>query len=169
MSAQGLALPWDSVAPVNQQPRRRSLVSRRVAGALVVVALGGCGGSDDAAPTAATHKAGAEEAGAEEAELIDPAQGEALVADGAMLIDVRTPAEYEAGHIEGAVLSSLESGDFEARLADLDPSSSYVLYCRTGNRSAAAAALMVEHDFERVYDMGGIVEWEDSGRPVVAG
>ncbi len=131
---------------------------------LLTVVATGCGGSEDAA-TGTT----AQDEGSQTVELVDPARGESLVADGAMLIDVRTPAEYEEGHIEGAVLASLESGEFEARLEDLDVGMSYVLYCRTGNRSATAASLMAERDFERVYDMGGIVEWENSGRPVVAG
>jgi len=149
---------------VHERPRQHFLARASAAVALLVVAFAGCGGSDDAAPDDTTQ-----DEGSTTAELIDPARGEALVAEGAVLIDVRTPAEFEEGHIEGAMLASLESGDFEAQLEDLDPSSSYVLYCRTGNRSARAAALMVERDFEQVYDMGGIIEWEASGRPVVVG
>ncbi|MDQ3737868.1 MAG: rhodanese-like domain-containing protein [Actinomycetota bacterium] len=149
---------------MQNRSRRVSLARRCAAALLLTVVATGCGGSEDAA-TGTT----AQDEGSQTVELVDPARGESLVADGAMLIDVRTPAEYEEGHIEGAVLASLESGEFEARLEDLDVGMSYVLYCRTGNRSATAASLMAERDFERVYDMGGIVEWENSGRPVVAG
>jgi phage shock protein E len=45
----------------------------------------------------------------------------------------------------------------------------YVVYCRSGNRSAAAAATMAEMGFVEVYDLGGIIDWHAGGLPVVSG
>ena len=55
-----------------------------------------------------------------------------------VVIDVRTPAEFAAGHLEGAVNIDVQSADFDARISELDPAGTYFVYCRSGNRSAQA-------------------------------
>ncbi|GAA1059322.1 rhodanese-like domain-containing protein [Agromyces bracchium] len=60
----------------------------------------------------------------------------------AVVVDVRTPAEYAAGHLEGAVNVDLTSGELAAEIPALDAEGDYVVYCKSGNRSAQATALM---------------------------
>jgi phage shock protein E len=80
------------------------------------------------------------------------------IADGAMLIDVRMPEEFAAGHLDGAVNIPLEDGSLEAALGSLSGSDRYVVYCRTGRRSEIAARLMADAGFEQVTDLGGFEE-----------
>lgn len=60
----------------------------------------------------------------------------------AVILDVRTPEEYAAGHLEGAVLLDFNGGQFAAGFPNLDPDAEYVVYCRSGNRAGQAVALM---------------------------
>lgn len=75
-----------------------------------------------------------------------------------VVIDVRTPAEYAEGHLEGAVLLDLTGGDFEAALPGLDPDVEYLLYCRSGNRAGQAKALMADAGFSDVSNLGSLAE-----------
>ena len=86
--------------------------------------------------------------------------------DDVVVIDVRTPEEYEAGHVEGAVLLDLSGGVFEERIGDYDRDTTYVLYCRTGNRSAQAAAIMGELGFTDVRDAGAYEDLAAAGAAV---
>lgn len=83
-----------------------------------------------------------------------------LVKDGALLVDVRTPDEYSAGHIEGAV--NIPVGAVEARLNEFgDKQGSIVLYCRSGARSAKAKALLESKGFTRVVNLGAMSSWPE--------
>ncbi len=87
-----------------------------------------------------------------------------------VLLDIRTPAEVEAGHISGAVNLDFYDPAFRDDLAALDRDKVYLIYCRTGNRSGQAYSIMKELGFERVYDMGGgITQWIAAGYPVCIG
>ncbi|MEY3657073.1 MAG: hypothetical protein RL114_1431 [Actinomycetota bacterium] len=70
------------------------------------------------------------------------------------LIDVRTASEFAEGHVQGARNLDIQNGDFEAALADLDKEASYNVYCRSGNRSAVAVAMMRNAGFTNVVDLG---------------
>ena len=70
------------------------------------------------------------------------------------VIDVRTAIEFAEGHVQGARNLDIQNGDFEAALADLDKSLSYSVYCRSGNRSAAAVEIMRNAGFTNVVDLG---------------
>lgn len=72
------------------------------------------------------------------------------------VVDVRTPAEYAAGHLDGAVNLDVSAAGFETELEALDPTADYVIYCRSGNRSSRAVALMEQAGFTSVRDAGGI-------------
>jgi phage shock protein E len=85
------------------------------------------------------------------------------------VIDVRTPAEYAAGHVEGSENIDVSSATFEQQLDGLDKDEEYVLYCQSGNRSATAADKMADLGFTNVLDAGGIVSLEAAGAPVVQG
>ncbi len=87
-----------------------------------------------------------------------------------VVLDVRTPEEYAAGHLAGAVNIDLESADFSERIDELDPKSSYDVYCRSDNRSGVAVEEMVDDGFVDVVHLdGGIVDWESVGGDIVVG
>lgn len=86
------------------------------------------------------------------------------------VIDVRTPEEFGLGHLDGAVNISLTSGVFETEIASLDPAGKYIVYCRSGNRSAQAAKIMKDAGFANLTDAGSVEEAADyTGLPVVVG
>lgn len=74
----------------------------------------------------------------------------------AVVIDVRTPGEYAAGHLEGAVNIDVQAVDFDSQISSLPKSGDYVVYCHSGNRSAPAAARMGELGYANVTDAGGM-------------
>lgn len=78
------------------------------------------------------------------------------VASDTIVLDVRTPGEYAGGHLEGAELLDLNSGEFAAALPSLDPEAEYVVYCRSGNRSGHAVAMMEQAGFANVTDLGAV-------------
>lgn len=80
------------------------------------------------------------------------------VGDSTVIIDVRTPDEFGSGHLEGAENVDLQSGDFEAEISEYALDGEYIVYCRSGNRSAQAAAVMDSLGFEDVTDAGGVNE-----------
>jgi rhodanese-related sulfurtransferase len=79
-----------------------------------------------------------------------------------VVIDVRTPMEYADGHVEGSLNLDVESGTFESSLESLDKELTYLVYCRSGRRSAIAANLMRERGFE-VFDAGSLQNMTDLG------
>lgn len=91
----------------------------------------------------------------------------AMEVPGTVVLDVRTPAEFATGHIEGAVNIDVRGSGFEAALGELDPQVPYAVYCRSGNRSATALAVMEHLGFTAAYHLdGGIGAWTRSGRPL---
>lgn len=85
--------------------------------------------------------------------------------DEVVVIDVRTPEEYAAGHLTGAHLLDLSGGVFADTIGSYDREGTYVLYCRTGSRSAEAASMMEELGFTDVRDAGGYDELAATGVP----
>lgn len=82
-----------------------------------------------------------------------------------LLLDVRTEAEYADAHIDGSLNIALQS--LNGRLNEIPMDQPVVIYCRSGNRSAQAAQLLREAGYTEVYDMGGIIGWQQAGLPVV--
>lgn len=80
------------------------------------------------------------------------------VSDSAIVIDVRTPEEYAEGHLEGARLLDLTSGEFAAALPELSPDAEYLVYCRSGNRSGKAVAMMKDAGFADATNLGSVDE-----------
>ncbi len=95
-------------------------------------------------------------------EAMDPA-------DYAMVIDVRTPEEWNQGHLEGAVRIGIADADFMDQLAALDKSEDYYIYCRSGNRAGQAIDIMRDMGFTGELVNGGAVANASSqlGLPVV--
>lgn len=84
-----------------------------------------------------------------------------------VVVDVRTPAEYAAGHLDGAVNLDLTSGQLVAEIPSLDDDAEYVVYCKSGNRSAQATALMDDAGLD-VTDAGSMQQAADAtGLPIV--
>ena len=95
-------------------------------------------------------------------------QAEKQLADGVQLLDVRTPEEWNEGHLEKAKRVTLSKEGFvEKAKAELDPKKPVLIYCKSGGRSARAAKQLREAGFT-VYDLdGGITAWQKAGKPVV--
>jgi len=95
---------------------------------------------------------------------------DAVVIAESMIIDVRTPEEYVAGHLDGATLIDIKDASFDAKIAELDPNASYIIYCRSGNRSAQAVERMKEAGFTNLTDLGSLENAsEETGIAIVAG
>jgi phage shock protein E len=79
-----------------------------------------------------------------------------LVRNGALLLDVRTPAEFASGHVDGA--TNIAVDELPRRIAELGNARTIVIYCRSGARSARAAQLLRAHGHE-AHDIGGMGNW----------
>lgn len=85
-----------------------------------------------------------------------------------VILDVRTPEEFQSGHIKGAINIDFYAPDFAQKLDKLDKGKVYVVYCRSGHRSAQAVSLMKQQGFQTVYEIeGGIRAWQAGGFPLV--
>ena len=84
-----------------------------------------------------------------------------------VIVDVRTPEEFAEGHIDGAVNLDVQARDFEKKLRVLDRKKSYLVYCRTGNRSRKATVAMEALGFRSIFHMNeGIVRWKQQSLPL---
>lgn len=83
-------------------------------------------------------------------------EARAWAAAGALVLDVRTPAEFGEGHIEGA--RNIPVHELGARIGELQRGRDVVVYCRSGGRSAAATAILRKASF-RVLDLGPMHAW----------
>jgi len=117
--------------------RRATFIAAAAAAALLV---GGCGSATDVPSPAASS------------------------AVHAAIIDVRTPAEFAAGHVVGAQNIDVQSAGFGQAIAALPKAGHYLVYCRSGNRSAQAATTMRNAGLT-VTDGGGLADMEKLGHP----
>jgi len=85
-----------------------------------------------------------------------PAAEPITVGADTIVIDVRTPAEYSEGHLDGAVNIDVQDANFGTILSQLPTDGEYVVYCRSGNRSAQAVEMMKASGFTNVTDAGGV-------------
>jgi rhodanese-related sulfurtransferase len=91
---------------------------------------------------------------------------QAAQSPGSIIIDVRTPEEFNSGHLQGALNIPVESPDFANQVSALDPTATYAIYCRSGRRSAVATAEMGSMGFLHLYDLeGGFADLEAAGMP----
>ena len=82
--------------------------------------------------------------------------------EGYSFIDVRTPEEIAEGKVEGALEFDVKSDSWQEGISALDKSQPYIVYCRSGVRSALACQMMHDLGFEKIIDMeGGYNAWED--------
>lgn len=81
-----------------------------------------------------------------------------------IILDVRTPQEFNEGHIANALMIDFNSESFKEEINKLDKDKTYLVYCRTGNRSRGAVELMTELGFTKIYHLtSGIVGWLEAG------
>jgi phage shock protein E len=70
-----------------------------------------------------------------------------------IILDVRTPVEFQQGHLKDAINIDFYQPDFKEQINKLDKNKVYLVYCRTKNRSTVAVNFMVESGFTRIYQM----------------
>lgn len=81
-----------------------------------------------------------------------------------VILDVRTPPEFDQGYLDGARNLDFYADDFAQQLAELPRDRAYLVYCRRGVRSRRTLALMQELGFTRVYNLaGGVHRWQADG------
>ena len=79
------------------------------------------------------------------------------------LIDVRTPEEFNEGHIKNALNIDFYESDFLTQMNKLDKSKPVYVYCRSGGRSGKTALQLKKQGFTEVYDLeGGILDWKEN-------
>jgi rhodanese-related sulfurtransferase len=159
---------------LNDRTIRVMTSSRSLLVAVLSASIGfvACGGSDTATESTSATLVETSDAAAG-TRVVSPEQAAVTIADppaDLVILDVRTQEEFDEGHIEDAVMLDFYRDDFAQELAKLDADVPYVLYCRSGNRSSQARAIMADLDFSSVEDVdGGIVGWQEAGLPVVTG
>jgi rhodanese-related sulfurtransferase len=93
---------------------------------------------------------------------------EVVEAGDVVLLDVRTPQEYASGHVPGALNIDLSDPTFAQQIEAVPTDETYVVYCRSGNRSAQAATIMAEAGFTDVRDVdAGLETLAQAGVPLV--
>ncbi len=84
-----------------------------------------------------------------------------------ILIDVRTPSEFNEGHLENAMAMDYYDDAFEKMAIELPKDKDVYVYCRSGRRSSSASIILLEQGHPQVYNLiGGINAWHTSGLPV---
>lgn len=84
------------------------------------------------------------------------------------VIDVRTPSEYAAGHLQGAQLMDIQGSAFQSQIAKLDKNGTYVVYCKSGNRAGQAVTAMQAIGIKNVTNAGSLDQAaKATGLPIV--
>jgi len=87
---------------------------------------------------------------------------------GVVVLDVRTPAEFAAGHIANAINIDVEGMTFGGDTSKLDKSATYAVYCQSGRRSGIAVGELKDAGFTNLFELdGGILAWQSAGLPTV--
>jgi rhodanese-related sulfurtransferase len=76
-----------------------------------------------------------------------------------IILDVRTEEEFREGHIKGAILLPDYEVEEKAEEVLVDKSTTVLVYCRSGRRSASAAKALLTLGYSKIYDFGGIIDW----------
>ncbi len=156
-----------AITCIGLQPRvarRRLTVMRPVFPIILVAIVSACGGSAPATTTPASSQTTTQTSAAAPLPDRDPALAHKLVAEGAVLIDVRTPEEYAERHIEGAVNVPVDDvashPEQVTKLTGGDVHKPVVVYCRSGKRAGRAKEALVSQGHDRVTNLGGIDDWD---------
>lgn len=127
---------------------------------LMVLALPCCG-SPAQAPSGPADSPPASGQGQAEGEYrkITTPEAQAMIAEGALVLDVRTKEEYDGGHIRDAVLLPVDEIKEKADSVLTDKNQTIIVYCRSGARSKNATEQLIGMGYAEVYDLGGIIDW----------
>ena len=86
-----------------------------------------------------------------------------MISNKGVLIDIRTPAEFKEGTIEGARNIDFLDDTFKTEISELDKTEPVYIFCKSGGRSAKAHKLLKEEGFEKVYELdGGFTAWNET-------
>jgi rhodanese-related sulfurtransferase len=99
---------------------------------------------------------------------VDAKQAQQLVSEKKVIVlDLRTPKEFNSGHIAGATNIDFLGPDFEERVKALDKTKPYLIHCAVGGRSSHSLPTFKRQQFQSIYHLdGGIQAWEKAGLPV---
>lgn len=125
----------------------RSLRPARIAMVVLVpfaIGMVSCGGNDEASTAAVAET------------MVETSVDDVAAPAETFLIDVRDMEEFASGHIPEAINIPFNDGTLAAEILNLDPNAAYSVYCRSGNRSGQAVALMRDAGFTNVVDLGGL-------------
>ena len=118
--------------------------------------LPSCGAQQDRSITALSPK--------EASALIEKHKGDSDF----VILDIRTPGEYQSGHIQNSIMLDFYSKSFADDIGRLDKDKTYLVYCRSGNRSARTMALFEKLKFRKIFHLSsGINGWLSAGLPLV--
>jgi rhodanese-related sulfurtransferase len=110
---------------------------------------------------------------AAEVPVMTPAEARSLIQKNRanpqfVVLDVRTPQEFKAGHLEGAINVDINGREFRDEIGRLDRQKTYLVYCRTGRRTGEAVRIMRDLGFENLLRFeGDIVRWRAENLPLV--
>lgn len=138
--------------------------------AVTGISLTACSSSSDAGGASSAGSVSAGLPAPEAPQRVDAGTFAAAVATpGITVIDVRTPEEFAAEHIDGAVNINVADPTFGTQVAALDPAKTYAVYCHSGNRSQTAVSQMSQAGFTHIYELQtGISGWTAAGYPTVS-
>jgi len=124
---------------------------------VITIGFVACGQQND--PTAKTEDVATSDVTLKRVDKVEFKSQLSALAD-VQLIDVRTPSEYAAGHMDEAVNIDFKNGNFKAEISKLDLNKPTMIYCHGGGRSAAALKQMKEIGFKHVLELeGGFSKW----------
>ena len=84
------------------------------------------------------------------------------------ILDVRTPAEFNEGHLANAKNIDYYKDDFKQQVSKLDRNQPVFVYCKAGGRSGSATEVLTELGFNKIYDLqGGMTAWKKASKPFV--
>jgi thioredoxin 1 len=85
-----------------------------------------------------------------------------------VLVDVRTPDEYNSSHLKDAIMIDFKADDFKENITKLSKDKTICVYCRSGNRSGQTMEILKQEGYLKVYNLkGGITAWQEKSFPIV--
>jgi rhodanese-related sulfurtransferase len=85
-----------------------------------------------------------------------------------VILDIRTPGEYQSGHLKNSIMIDFYSKTFAEEVNRLDKGKTYLIHCRSGNRSTRSMGLFKKLKFQKIYHLSsGINGWNSEGLPLV--
>ena len=106
---------------------------------------------------------------AQSGDVISVKEFKSKLSQSSTLLDVRTPDEFNEGHLEKAININIKSDQFESQCEKLEKTKPVLVYCHSGARSHRAAEMLRKKGYKVLELDGGIEAWKEKGMPVVKG